>query len=164
MKIFFKSNKVKISINDFDVYVSKFCAKHSFIEDNESFVDTVKRTAVIKIEEEDVYFSHKSFLDYFIALFFKENKEELEEEGSFDKLYDLYNFIDLWEDVVYFYFGLNTKIKKREYRKLVDSIEKVESNLEKYINTFFTGKLMQYAWLTDAEFKQEAKELLATLF
>jgi len=95
-------------------------------------------------------------LDYFIALFFKENKEDLEEEGSFDQLFDLYNFIDLWEDVVYFYFGLKTKIGKQEYKKLTESIGKVENKLERYVNTFFTGKLLQYAWLSDAEFKQDS--------
>lgn len=154
--VFFKSNKVKISIEEFNTHVSKFCGMHSFIEDSESFIDTIKRTAIIKIEEDDVYFSHKSFLDYFIALFFKENKEDLEEEGSFDQLFDLYNFIDLWEDVVYFYFGLKTKIGKQEYKKLMESIGKVENKLERYVNTFFTGKLLQYAWLSDSEFKQDS--------
>lgn len=155
-KIFFKTNRVKISVETFNDYVKLFCASHSFIEDTESFIDTIKRTAVIKIDAEDVYFSHKSFLDYFIALYFKENKEDLEEEGTFDALYDLYNFIDLWEDVVYFYFGLKTKIAKQEYRKLTESINKVENKLERYVNTFFTGKLMQYAWLSDTEFKQDS--------
>ncbi|MHB8098776.1 MAG: NACHT domain-containing protein [Sulfuricurvum sp.] len=155
-EVFFKSNKVKISIEDFNTHVSKFCSMHTFIEDSESFIDTIKRTAIIKIEEDDVYFSHKSFLDYFIALFFKENKEDLEEEGSFDQLFDLYNFIDLWEDVVYFYFGLKTKIGKQEYKKLTESIGRVEGKLERYVNTFFTGKLLQYAWLSDAEFKQDS--------
>lgn len=155
-EIFFKSNKVKISTEDFFSYVSKFCSMHTFIEDTESFIDTIKRTAIIKVEDVDVYFSHKSFLDYFIALYFKENKEDLEEEGSFDQLFDLYNFIDLWEDVVYFYFGLKTKIGKQEYKKLIGSIEKVDNKFERYINTFFTGKLLQYAWLSDSEFKQDS--------
>ncbi|WP_373032785.1 hypothetical protein [Sulfurovum sp.] len=153
---FFNFDKVKISRESFNSHIEQFCNTHTFIEDEKGFLENIKRTALIKVEEDDVYFSHKSFLDYFIALYFKENKEDLEEEGKFDKIYELYNFIDLWEDVVYFYFGLNTKIRKQEYRKLVESISRVENNLEKYINTFFTGKLMQYAWLTDSEFKKDS--------
>jgi hypothetical protein len=155
-EIFFKFNRVKVSTEDFHLYVSKFCSMHTFIEDTESFIDTIKRTAIIKIEDDDVYFSHKSFLDYFIAIYFKENKEDLEEEGNFDQLFDLYNFIDLWEDVVYFYFGLKTKIGKQEYRKLIESIEKVDNKFERYVNIFFTGKLLQYAWLSDPEFKKDS--------
>lgn len=153
---FFIKNKVKISLESFNQHINIFCQSHTFIENGNSLIENIKRTALIKIEDNDVYFSHKSFLDYFIALYFKENKEDLEEEGQFEKIYELYNFIDLWEDVVYFYFGLNTKIRKQEYKKLMESISNIDNKLERYINTFFTGKLMQFAWLTDSEFKKDS--------
>jgi len=152
---FFINNRVKITYLDFKNFVDSFCLKHSFIEDKEEFIENIKRVSILKIEDNDVYFSHKSFLDFFIAMYFKDNKEELVEENKFDKLFNLYSFVEQWEEVVFFYFGLKTKINKSEFAKLKESIASNENEFDKNLNTFYLGRLTQYAWMTDSSFKEE---------
>ncbi len=158
-EIFFLKNKVKISYNEFIKFVDIFTKKHSSVITNkENFIENIKRVSILKIENSEVYFSHKSFLDFFIANYFKENKEELIEEDKFDELFSLYSFIEQWEEVVFFYFGLKGKIIKSEYNKLQKSIEKLDNQFDKNLNKFYLGRLVQYAWMTDSNFKENIIE------
>jgi hypothetical protein len=154
-EVFFTKNKVKINYQEFKIFLDAFCQKHSFINDKNEFIENIKRISILKIENDEVYFSHKSFLDFFIANYYKDNKEELLDEGSFDKLFSLYSFVEQWEEVVFFYFGLKNKINKSEFKKLKDSINSLENNFDKNLNTFYLGRLVQYAWMTDSDFKKE---------
>ena len=158
-EIFFLKNKVKISYDEFLEFVDIFVKKHSSVITNkESFIENIKRVSILKIENSEVYFSHKSFLDFFIANYFKENKEELIEEDKFDELFSLYSFIEQWEEVVFFYFGLKGKIIKSEYNKLQKSIEELDNQFDKNLNKFYLGRLVQYAWMTDSNFKENIIE------
>lgn len=155
---FFKKDKVIVTNSDFEECIDLFCKKYSFITNKNDFINTIARTSLIKIDEKDnVSFSHKSFLDYFIALYFKDNNEELDNE-QFNILFDLYTSDGLWEDVTYFYFGLKTKINKKDLEKLNNKIEKIEDRFEKNINIMFLGKLLQYGWMTESSIKSKVIE------
>jgi hypothetical protein len=154
-KMFFIENKVKINYQEFKDFVNIFCQKHAFIDDKDKFIENIERISILKIENNEVYFSHKSFLDFFIANYYKDNKEELVDEGNFDKLFSLYSFVEQWEEVVFFYFGLKNKINKSEYKKLKESIDSIEHDFDKNLNIFYLGRLVQYAWMTDSNFKEE---------
>jgi len=158
-KVFFINNQVKITYDQFINFVDIFSKKHSSVITNQKdFIETIKRVSILKIENDEVYFSHKSFLDFFIANYFKENKEELLEEDKFDELFSLYSIIEQWEEVVFFYFGLKGKIIKSEYRKLIESINSLENQFDKNLNIFYLGRLVQYAWMTDSEYKKDIIE------
>jgi len=152
--IFFTKNKVKINYKDFEKFVEDFCKNHSFIN-KEEFIKDIHRISILKIEESDVYFSHKSFLDFFIAIYFKNNKDDLVDDDKFNELFDLYSFVEQWEEVVFFYFGLKRKMNKREFQKLKESINKIENSFERNLNTFYLGRLSQYAYMTDDIYKEE---------
>lgn len=152
---FFLQNRVKISHEEYLNFVESFCDKHKFITDRELFLENIARVSILKIEEGEVHFSHKSFLDFFIAMFFQENKEELQEEDAFDELFKLYSFIDQWEEVVFFYYGLKTKINKTDLRKLKSNIDLLEDQFDKNFSNFYLGRLIQYAWMTDNTYKEE---------
>ncbi|MGG7074526.1 hypothetical protein U5B43_09825 [Campylobacter sp. 9BO] len=155
---FFQRDKIIISNNDFQECIDLFCNKYNFITKSD-FIDSINRTSLIKIDEQNnISFSHKSFLDYFIALYFKENKEELGDSDQFDILFDLYTSDGLWEDVAYFYFGLKTKINQKDLEKLNIRIEKIEDRFEKNINIMFLGKLLQYGWMTESSIKSKVIE------
>ncbi len=152
--VFFINNKVKVNLHDFNNFVDEFSETHSFIN-KEEFIKDIYRISILKVEDEDVYFSHKSFLDFFIAIYFKNNKDDLEDEDEFDKLFDLYSFVEQWEEVVFFYFGLKKKINKREFKKLNKSINTLENDFERNLNIFYLGRLSQYAYMTDDKYKEE---------
>jgi len=152
--LFFINNKVKVNLHDFHNFVDKFSETHSFIN-KEEFIKDIYRITILKVEDEDVYFSHKSFLDFFIAIYFKNNKDDLEDEDKFDKLFDLYSFVEQWEEVVFFYFGLKKKINKREFKKLNKSINTIENDFERNLNIFYLGRLSQYAYMTEDKYKEK---------
>jgi len=152
--LFFINNKVKVNLHDFHNFVDKFSETHSFIN-KEEFIKDIYRITILKVEDEDVYFSHKSFLDFFIAIYFKNNKDDLEDEDKFDKLFDLYSFVEQWEEVVFFYFGLKKKINKREFKKLNKSINTLENDFERNLNIFYLGRLSQYAYMTEDKYKEK---------
>jgi len=152
--VFFSNNKVKVNLDEFKSFVDDFSKTHSFIN-KEEFIKDIYRISILKVEDEDVYFSHKSFLDFFIAIYFKNNKDDLEDEDEFDKLFNLYSFVEQWEEVVFFYFGLKKKINKREFKKLNKSINTLENDFERNLNIFYLGRLSQYAYMTDDKYKEE---------
>ena len=154
-KKFFLQNKVKISYDDYLEFVESFCDKHKFITNKELFMENIDRVSILKIEDNEIYFSHKSFLDFFIAMFFQENREELQEEDTFDKLFELYSFTDQWEEVVLFYYGLKTKINKTDLKKLKYNIDLLENQFDKNFSNFYLGRLIQYAWMTENTYKEE---------
>lgn len=157
-EVFFVTNRVQISYKDFEAFLNLFCQRHTFIEDKEEFLENIRRVSILKMEKEEVYFSHKSFLDFFIANYFRDNKEELIEEFEFEKFYTLYTSSQQWDDVVSFYFGLRTKINKHEFKRLKQNIEKLSDPFEKRLHHFYLGRILQYAWMTQSEFKQEIIE------
>jgi len=154
-KKFFLENKVKIHHDDFKSFVKDFCQQNSYIENQDEFIENMKRVSILKINNEDVYFSHKSFLDYFIANYFNTNKEELVEEEQFNYIFKLYTTVEQWEEVVFFYFGLRKKINKHEFKKLIENINYLENSFEKNLATFYLGRLVQFAWMTQNDFKNE---------
>jgi len=148
-EMYFLNNKVKISYKDYELFCTKFFENHTFITDKASFLENILRVGLLNIEKDEVQFSHKTFLDFFIALFFHLNKEELQDEGKFDVLFELYSIVDQWEDVAFFYFGLKKKISKIDLDKLESKILSLDNEFEIRFNLFYLGRLVQYAWMTD---------------
>ncbi len=155
---FFLQNKVKISREEYLNFIESFCNKHKFITDRKSFIENIDRISILKTDGNEIIFSHKSFLDFFIAMFFQENKEELQEEDAFDELFKLYSFIDQWEEVVFFYYGLKTKINKIDLNKLKSNIDSLKDQFDKNFSYFYLGRLVQYAWMTDNIYKEDIIE------
>jgi len=153
---FYLGDKVKIEYTEFDSFITKFCNKHTFLNENKNeFIENIKRISLFKIENNEVYFSHKSFLDFFIANYFKENKDDLLEDDKFDNLFEIFTSNEQWEDITFFYFGLKTKVNKSEFSKLKIYIERLEKGLNKNLTSFYLGRLVQYAYMTEKSFIDE---------
>ncbi|MFA6759962.1 MAG: hypothetical protein WCR69_02815 [Sulfuricurvum sp.] len=153
---FYLHDKVKIEYTEFDSFITKFCNKHTFLNENKNeFIENIKRISLFKIENNEVYFSHKSFLDFFIANYFKENKDDLLENNKFDELFEIFTSNEQWEDITFFYFGLKTKVNKSEFNKLKEYIKRLEEGLNKNLTSFYLGRLIQYAYMTEKSFIDE---------
>lgn len=152
-ELFYKNNNSIVSKHDFMIYSEGYVSKHSHISSVEDFLEDLKRISILSINHETVMFSHKSFLDYFIAKYYETNTEEMIRDGRFDDLYDLY-YTALWQDVTYFYFGIKDRITEQQLDILISknpySDDKLMSNLELYS----LGRLLQYAWNTHKNVKK----------
>lgn len=155
-KCFYKNGTTEILRDNFDQFLGEFFSTHSFLSDIDAFADNITRTALLRFENNKVFFAHKSFLDYFIATYFMDNKEDMQDEGTFSELYDLFVGMNQWEDVVYYYFGLKSKVSKNDYQMIKTSIETNDNALSKYIDVYFMGRLMQYSWQTQSDIKEQS--------
>lgn len=157
-EVYYKNDQVIISREKFDNYLDTYIHKFPAISDKNDFVHDLERTSILKVDENKVDFLHKSFLDYFIASYFKNRQTDLLELDEFKNIYSLYHS-SLWEDVTYFYFGQKTRINKTEIDKILSSTPEEHSDLLKDLGQFLIGKLMQYAWHSNFDDKKYAIQL-----
>ena len=156
--IFYRNNKVVIKREEFDIFLIDYIIRHPLIHDKEAFLSDLNRTTVIKIDEEYVEFLHKSFLDYFIASYFYDMQVKLLNKNEFNDIYTLYH-TSQWEDVTLFYFGRKTIIEKSEIDSIIAQTPPEHDGLLAGVSKFMIGKLVQYAWYTDANDKKYAISL-----
>lgn len=155
-EVFYINNLVKIDLDEFEIFMEKFCNKHRFLQENKNeFIENIKRISLLKIENNEVYFSHKSFLDFFIANYFKENKDDLSYNNKFDDIFNIFTSNEQWEDVTFFYFGLKTKVNRSEFNQLIKYIGDLEEGFNKNLTNFYLGRLIQYAYMTEKSFVDE---------
>lgn len=157
-EVYYKNDKSIINKEDFDSYLDIYIHNFPSITNKNDFICDLERTSILKIGENKVDFLHKSFLDYFIASYFKNRQTDLLEKNEFQKIYSLYH-TSLWEDVTYFYFGQKTRINIIEIDKIINSIPEKNSDLLKDLGQFMIGKLMQYAWHSNFDDKKYAIQL-----
>lgn len=151
---YLEKNSPSISKDEFFEYVNKYVDRHSHIASTKDFFDDLKRVSIIHINDETVTFSHKSFLDYFIAKYFSDHAEELLRAKQFDTLYSLYYTV-LWEDVTHFYFGLKSTISIDQINILLSSTPHINKESLMYnMELYSMGRLLQYAWNTDKVVKK----------
>lgn len=156
--LFFLSNETVIEYDCFYGFTEKYVTSHPHISSSNNFIDELKRSSLLKFEDNKVEFLHKSFLDYFVAEYFLSNRDELEDVGNFEQIYELY-YVDFWNDVALFFFGIQTKVTKQVLDKIIKLGEEKRKESDSpliAVDLFLLGRLMQYAW----DSKSEAKELM----
>lgn len=171
-KLFYKNGSVTINREIFDNFLENYVNQHSHIKSSEDFIHEISRLSILIIDEHEVKFLHKSFLDYFIAKYFIQESDEMTIVQS-NEIYKNY-YSALWEDVTNFYFGIKSKISKVQIDKIlgfapchnVTNVEGKEielstcdiqnSSLIESLYIFQLSKLMQYAWNTKNENKSYA--------
>lgn len=152
-ELFYKEDNSTVSKIAFMEYVEKYVAKHSHISSVGDFLEDLKRISILNINHESVMFTHKSFLDYFIAKYYETNTEEMIRNNEFDELYTLY-YTSLWQDVTYFYFGIKDRITKQQLDFLISKNPYADDKLMSNLELYALGKLLQYAWNTSKDDKK----------
>jgi len=139
-KEFLEKDRLEISQNDFKEFFNNYASLYGWDEEGLScFIKEIERAGILNIKE-TVVFRHRSFLDFFAALYIFDKRAEFENLNDFIvKTY----FNDVWGDVAFFYVGLR--------REISDSIlEKIfafeEEGISIYIDKFLTGILLQAGW------------------
>jgi len=156
-KLFFVEATTYVDYKSFCQFTQSYINSHPHINNLSSFIEELKRSSLLKFDGENVEFLHKSFLDYFIADYFYSNRDDLEDNEEFKKIYELY-YSEFWYDVTLFFFGIQTKITKQKLAHLISLGEEKCNNsdsLFNFVELFMLGRLMQYAW----DSKSDAKEL-----
>jgi len=144
---FVQKNLVEITRREFEVFVEGYIKKFGFNTDwLNRFIAEIERAGLIEIKDM-VSFKHRSFLDYFAALYLFNNQDEF---TNLEELNAQLYFSDLWTDVTFYFIG----IKRAMPLKLLETImdypgEDIGTRISKYI----VGRLLQAGWLTPLELK-----------
>ncbi len=144
---FVQKKRVEITEEEFKVFVEGYIKKFGFDASwIKKFIAEVERAGLIEIMDM-VSFKHRSFLDYFAALYLFNHQDEF---ANVDELNAKLYFSDLWTDVTFYFIG----IKRAMTLKLLETVmnypgEDVGTKMSKYV----IGRLLQAGWLTPLELK-----------
>jgi hypothetical protein len=143
---FLEKERLEMPQKEFIDFVKKYAKLYKWDEVLlKKFVLEIERAGILNLTEKAVSFRHGSFLDYFGAHYIWDNREKFENlEDFIVKIY----FDDSWEDVAFFYIGLQRKI---DSSLLIKLFEFDEENLRTYVDKFLIGKLLQAGWHSTAD-------------
>ena len=150
---FTNKSKVERTKNEFDEFVENYIKKFGFESSwIKKFVSEIERAGLIETKDM-VSFKHRSFLDYFAALYIFNHQDEFKDvEELVTKLY----FSDLWSDVSFYFIGIRRSINK----KLLESIMGYEGkDFGTSISKYTIGRLLQAGWLSTMEMKYSGLQL-----
>ncbi|MCD4670000.1 MAG: AAA family ATPase [Actinomycetia bacterium] len=138
---FFEKKRLEISEDEFSLFIKNYANLYGWNEEQlKIFVWEIERAGILNFKGNAISFSHGSFMDYFGAYYIWDNREKIKDLEDF--IVQIY-FEDSWNDVAFFYIGLQRKIEISLLNKLFEySQEGITTNAEK----FLTGRLLQAGW------------------
>jgi hypothetical protein len=144
---FTSKDRVEITRQEFNKFVQSYIGKFGFEQSwMGKFILEIERAGLIELKEM-VSFRHRSFLDYFAALYIYSHREEF---GDTAKLITKLYFSDFWGDVSFYFVGIQRSMAD----DILNNIMDFEANgFEIEINKFAIGRLMQAGWLSPIDIK-----------
>ena len=138
-------NRLEMPSEDFKNFLNAYAKEYGWNpEDLKGFVREIERAGILD-QREKVNFKHRSFLDYFAALYVYENRGDIEDLN--DLIVDTY-FTDIWSEISFFYIGLRREISQ----ELLEGIYSYESNsLVGNLDKLLSGRLLQAGWHSPTE-------------
>ena len=150
---FFKKERLKIEEEDFDRFLESYFEARSFSRDRISRMKAdIDRSGIIRFSD-GVYFAHRAFLDFFVALYVNDHGNEFDDIEKW--LAEIY-FSDKWSDVCFYVFA-----QKRElFSDFLTEAALLERNdVDYHVRRFMVGRLLQAGWLSPSDVKVKGIEL-----
>lgn len=166
---FYKNNFLEIFRNELDEFLYEYSKKYDWKEKElENFIIELERSRILSLDEK-VKFTHRSYLDFFIANFLYENREKIED---LDKIILELYFSDLWNDAAFFYIGLKRELTEDLLEKIL-SFSFLKDNKERkengdkiivYLSKILIGRLLQAGWHSTVALKKKGIEGASSYF
>ncbi|MCG3117395.1 MAG: hypothetical protein LLH30_17140 [Candidatus Manganitrophus sp. SA1] len=144
---FLKKQQLEITKEDFDAYLKNYADRFDMNQESlPDFIREIERAGILEIREQ-VFFRHRSFLDYFIAFYIFDRREEFQDLNDFIvKIY----FDDMWSEVAFFYVGLKRELSDATLEKIF-TFEK--DGINGRIAKLLVGRLLQAGWHSETSIK-----------
>ena len=156
---FFTEDAVLIGDEDFRAFLSSYGQR--FITDwtSEKFskmLEELERSGILLIGQE-ILFRHRTYLEYFVALYMVEFREEIQ---KVNEVLAVSHMNIEWDDVTFFYVG----IQRRLSDSLLSAITNFsgEDNLKISMGKINVGRLLQAGWHSPTETKKSGVKLAAS--
>lgn len=147
---FFKKDRLEISIADYNAFLQDYAAKYS-IANTLGFQKELERAGILDFRDQ-IFFKHRSILDYFSALYFHDHREEIADlDSEIARLF----FSDLWSEVSFFYIGLKRELPEKLLNAILDFPTDDGGLLT---DKYMIGKLLQAGWHSQAAIKKSGIE------
>jgi hypothetical protein len=144
---FFEKDRLAVPHEDFDTFLDAYATEYALNRERlASFLSEVERAGILNLGDE-VEFRHRTFLDYFVARYMFDSRDEIQNVD--DKIVELY-YSTFWGDVAFFYIGLKTDLKDVLLDKLLEHETKQLSGL---MDKMMIGRLLQAGWDSPASIK-----------
>ena len=137
---FFQKNRVEITAADFDAFVISYARTYGWEEGElREFVKEVERAGVLDTQE-DVFFRHRSFLDFFVAHHIHEQRERIQDVSA---LVARTYHDALWTEAAFFYAGLSRDVSQ----EMLDGIFSYDGgDPDLAFQKLLVGRLLQAGW------------------
>lgn len=141
---FHRKNRLEIHATEFEAFVSAYATQYGWDQDKlRDFLKEIERAGILQVQDE-VFFRHRSFLDFFVAYYVFEQRASLANLDA--SVADIY-FDALWSEVAFFYAGLGREVSD----DLLAKIFTYEKNGNHYpIEKLLSGRLLQAGWHSKA--------------
>lgn len=150
-KEFLSKNRLEISKDDYNVFFDEYATEYSLNSDYlHSFMREIERAGILRIDEREVSFGHRSFLDYFAANYIFDKREEI---ANLDQFLVKHYFNDMWADTVFFYIGHKRELSQKLLDMLFTFIPERAVSPDTNMARFQIGKLLQAGWHSTTKIK-----------
>ena len=142
---FHEKDRLEAPRAEYEAFVKTYALEYGWdAEKLSSFLKELERAGVLEIQDE-VFFRHRSFLDYFVAYYVYERRTEFSLLNvTLARLY----FDDLWSDVPFFFVGLSREVGQ----DLLESILNVQDP-RLAAGKVLIGRLLQAGWHSPTKIK-----------
>src|SRR6266545_203555 len=148
---FLNKSRLEIPHLDYRAFLERYAGQYGIEQEFiNGFVKEIERAGVLRINEDDVSFGHRSFLDYFTAFYIYDKRDEFENVDDF--IIERY-FDDTWGDTAFFYIGHKKEISEKLLSRLMD-YSSGGDKLKEDTSKFLSGQLLQAAWHSTKAAKQ----------
>lgn len=148
---FLSKSRLEIPRPDYIRFLGDYAHEYSLdTEYLHNFMREIERAGILQIDEGEVSFGHKAFLEYFTAFYIFDKRDEIHNMDDF--LVERY-FNDLWGDTIFFYVGHKKEISEKLLDKLFASDGKGNPQLDVDASKFMIGRLLQAGWHSPSRVK-----------
>ena len=112
----------------------------------------IDRSGIIRFSD-GVYFAHRAFLDFFVALYINGHTNEFVDIAKW--LAEIY-FSDKWSEVGFYFFAQKREVFP-DFLTEVTLLEK--GGVDYHVRTFMIGRLLQAGWLSPSDTKVRGIEI-----
>lgn len=153
--LFFSKDELEISRGEFDQYLERHASTYGFQRDLLSqFVAEVERSGLITVSTDEVYFRHRSFLEYFVASQIDDRREGPERTNN---LIATSYVNDLWSEVAFYFVASRRELQKDLLEAIVTQCDTVALPAWSRV---LGGRLLQAGWHSTVEVKTAGVRLV----
>ena len=150
---FFKKDRLSIDAQEFDDFVDDYWSSRGLDDTQiQRMKSDIDRSGIIRIGD-DIYFSHRSFLDYFVAFYINRHSNDF---GPLDNWLSEVYLSDTWSEIAFYVFAQRRELLPG-FLECIKSSEK--DDVDYHLRRFLIGRVLQAGWLSPSDIKRDGVEI-----